>query len=458
MIEPVQQTQKIRAIEPLSTSQTDISSRLRSTWLGKLYTRNLKKHGFVRLITYWIWRNGYPVYARMATRFVGGKGKKWRNLIKLRDFSQKTGAETFKLADSALVETPRPRVFPICDQSYLVSPHDRYRFPEIFVARINDAMTYGGTNLILVDDEVVCHDLFDIKRDFTSEEMHGRTLISPKAKRIRWLLHDKAPEPIPVAATFVDACAPNYAHWMTEVLPRIVLFCGDERFKDVPIVVNDGLHQNIMHSLLLVAGPDREIITLPVGRAMAVSELYVTSVTGYVPFGRRKTKLSGHSHGVFSPWALAELRNRFNLFGQRIDEETWPEKIFLRRNSGVRRLVNAAEVEKLLTAHGFTMVEPEKLTFLQQIRLFKNAKVIVSSTGAAVANAIGSRPGVEVAILMNKHQDMIYRYWNNMLSPLGIRVSYLLGDIVENHDLGIHGDFTVDTNRMCDLLEDFERK
>lgn len=458
VIEHIQSSSKIRKIETPKTRTHGIFTRLRSTWLGQVYTNYLKRYKLVRLIVHWIWRSGYPLYVNLSIFFFRIKKKRWRPLTKLSDFAKKREISTYKLVDAALVETPEPKSFPVSDQSYLASPHDRYTFPEIFVATINNAMTYGGTNLILVDDEVICHDLYDFERDYTSEELHGRTLIDPKSRRIRWLLHDEAPEPIPVAATFVDACAPNYAHWITEVLPRINLFCADERFKGVPIVVNDGLHKNIMESLFLVAGTERGIITLPIGRALIVDELYLTSVAGYVPFERRTNKLSGHSHGVFSPRAFEMLRNYLNALGQKTEEEAWPEKIFLRRNSGARMVTNTAELERLMITRGYVVVEPEKLTFLEQIQLFKNAKEIVSSTGAALANAICCKPDARVAVLMSKHEDMIYRYWCDMLTPLQIKVSYVLGDIVENHDLGIHGDFAIDADCLNDLLESFGNK
>jgi len=267
------------------------------------------------------------------------------------------------------------------------------------------------------------------------------------------LLYDEGPEPIPVAATFIDACAANYAHWITEVLPRVVLFCAEERFNSVPIVVNDGLHKNIMESLFLLAGSDREIITLPIGRALVVDELYFTSTAGYVPFERRTNKLSGHSHGVFSPLAFNMLRNQLNGMGQNTEHQAWPEKILLRRNSGTRKVTNAAELEKLLVARGYVIAEPEKLTFLQQIQLFKNAKEIVAPTGAALSNAIFCMPGTQVTVLMAKHEDMIYKYWFNMLAPLQIRIFYVLGNIVKNKDLGIHGDFFVNASDLIDLLE-----
>lgn len=461
VVEPL--PSKIRKIEVISNVEAfeiksnGIVNGLRTTWLSRVYTRYLKQYGVIRWTAMWIWRHGYPIYVnQIDVRLSNGQGKRWRPLAKLSEYAKKRSIPMLRLADATLVETTVPKVYPVSDQGLLVSSQDCYHFPEVFVAKINNAMIYGGTNLVLADGEVVCHDLYDFERDYTSEELHGRTLIDPESRRIRWLLHDVAPETVPVAATFVDACALNYAHWMTEVLPRIALFCADDRFLDVPLVVNDGLHQNIMESLILVAGVEREIIMLSTGRALVVNELYFTSVAGYVPFGRRTNKLSGHSHGVFSLRAIEFLHNQLNALWHETVDVAWPEKIYLRRNSGARRVTNAAELERLLIAEGYVIVEPEHLTFLQQVQLFKNAREIVSSTGAALTNAINCKPGTQVTVLMSKHEDMIYRYWCNLLGPLGIKVSYVLGDIVENHDLGIHGDFAIQPDCISELLEGFQ--
>ena len=88
------------------------------------------------------------------------------------------------------------------------------------------------------------------------------------------------PERVESAAVFVDACAPNYAHWLTEVLPRVALFCREERYAGIPLVVNDGLHRNLVESLRMITRGTRRIIMLPIGRAIVVSELFLTSVAG----------------------------------------------------------------------------------------------------------------------------------------------------------------------------------
>lgn len=279
---------RIRRVEVLQGKSQDTVARLKSTWLGQFYIKHLKQYAFFRWLASSTWRNAYPIYVNyIATHLHNKKARRWRPLTKLSELVRKHGLQSSILADAMLVETPEPHVVPRHDQGYLDSQQESYNFPEIYVAKVSHGLIYGGTNLVLTENGVICHDMYDFDRDYTSEELHGRTLIEPKSGRIRWLLHDDEPEQLPAAAAFVDACAGNYAHWMTEVLTRIAAFCAEEKFKGIPIVVNDGLHKNIMESLSLVAGPDREIITLPIGRAIRAESLYLMSVCGYVPLDRK---------------------------------------------------------------------------------------------------------------------------------------------------------------------------
>lgn len=449
-------TPKVKKIEILDTNPSELVDKLRSSIFGRIYITKLKRFTAIRWIVRRVWRYGYPAYVNhVVVRFFHSKTARWRTLTALGVFIKSEKFPVHKLIEAVVVETAAPSVFPGAGEESLVIPHSYYRFPEISVSVVSNAFIYGGTNLFLSDDCVVCHDLYDFTKDFTSEELHGRVLIDPELSRIRWLVNDHEPVSVHVAAVFVDACAANYAHWMTEVLPRIFLFCSDDEFYGIPVVVNGGLHRNIMESLFLVVGSEREIITLPVGRALSVKELYVTSPTGYVPFDRRVSDLSDHSHGVFSSCAMEKLRSYFNELGPKTTYEAWPEKIYLRRNSGTRKVINEPAIEKLLLQHGYVSIEPEKLTFLQQLELFKHVKEVISPTGAALSSAIACAPGTKIAVLMGRHKDMIYGYWNSLLGPLGVKVSYVLGRIDENHDLGIHGDFEMDIKDIKELLKSF---
>lgn len=433
--------------------------------LRDIYRNRLKQYLLVRTLVWWSWYIVFPFYQRyilVSLKYLrGGEGIRWRSLIALSDFVTNRGLRKQVLGPVEKLVHGDPAVFPAEERACFTTVDEREFFPELSIVAISAAQVYGATNLVLVGDDVICHDLFDCQRDATSEELHRRSWLQARAKRIRWLRNDEFPVSVPAAALFTDACAQNYAHWISEVLPRVALFCSETRYKDVPIIVDAHLHENIMDSLLLVAGLDREIITLPINRGLNVGLLYVTSVTGYVPFGQRKRrwfelyrkKLTGHSQGVFSSKALGVMRERIN--SREVQDQTdndLPSKIFLRRRVGVRSLVNSDEVEAFFTDQGFLLVEMENLTFQQQLQLFRHAEIVVSPTGAALANALFCRSGAQVVVLMAKHEEMIYRYWANMLNSLNVGVSYVLGGISKNRDLGIHGDFSVDVRDLKNCL------
>ena len=425
------------------------------------YRNHWKCYALVRLIVRWVYLNGYPFYVKCATVSslvspTKRKAGRRRRLISLGEYSKNKGLVAYKLVDAESVVTPVPLVYPVGGRGCLESPHDRYKFPEISVTVVENAMLYGGSNLVLVDEMVVCHDLFDVARDYTSEELHGKILVDPKSKHIRWLMHDDEPVKLPIAATFVDACAPNYAHWLTEVLPRVALFCDDERYKDVPIVINDDLHHNILDSLIKLTGLERDIFALPVGRGLIVDTLCITSVAGYVPFERRTNKILGHSHGIFSAHGFNMLARRLGNYDNQIKGQRWPEKIFIRRNSGVRKVINRREIEKRLVAEGYVIIEPEKLTFSMQVELFRNAKMVVGSSGAALANMIFLPSDAQIFILIGKHPDTSYWYWQNMACASGNVVKYVFG-VSDNKGDGIHSDFVIDVDELM-LSLDYKEK
>lgn len=444
----------IEHVEVSSGHGLGLLGDLRRSWLGRLYTERLKRYRAVRSVVIWLWHSGYPFYVnRVAPVVLRREAASWLPLVSVVDYAQRPEAGSrHVLAEPIHLDTPVPVAFPEKNRAVLVSPHESYLFPEIFVTTVCNAAIYGGTNLVCVGGEVIHHNLYDFVRDYTSEELHGRTAIDPKRRRIRWLFRDPEPERVESAAVFVDACAPNYAHWLTEVLPRVALFCCEERYAGVPLVVNEGLHRNLVESLRMITHGTRRIIMLPIGRAIVARELFLTSVAGYVPFERRDTRLTGHSHGIFSPVAFAEMRLSLVKAVQSMPSPDLPKKIYLRRNSGVRKVVNSAEIERALVARGYAVIEPEKLSFSQQIQLFSRAEAVVASTGAAVANIIFCPPGARISIFISSFADTSYWYWQNIAAASGNVVRYVLGEIEPGSIQGIHADFHVDVEDLLKLL------
>jgi len=222
-VENVLSSMKIRKIEFAQDKSRSTLDILRESWFGNTYRKHLRKYYFFRQSSQWLWRTGYPVYVNyIAMHLFNREDKRWRKLIKLNEFVKKNNLLSCQLANEVTIEVEKSKVFPVSEQYLLMPSRSKYSFPEISVAMIGKSKVYGGTNLVLLEDEVICHDLYDFHRDFTSDELHNRTRINAKASRIRWLMFDEKIEAIARAAIFTDACAANYAHWMTEVMPRIV--------------------------------------------------------------------------------------------------------------------------------------------------------------------------------------------------------------------------------------------
>lgn len=445
---------KINLVElPSSKVLPSTLDRLKKTWVGRIYIQYLKPIPIVRGGANRAWRLLYPIYTKvLASLPYAGSAKTWRSLIKMQDYVSANQRPCQQIFGPVRVETPAPKVLPAEDQALLIAPRDHYVFPAVYVAELGQAMVCGGSNLVFVDGAVMCHDLYDFERDYTSEELHGRHLIDPKANRMRLLHQDPMPIEIDCAASFVDACAVNYAHWMTEVLPRVSVFCDVPAYAEVPIIVNAGLHPNIMQSLALVVGGQRKVMLLPVGRSIKVNNLVQTSVTGYVPFEKRNKQLKGHGQGFFNPLALKSVREKLRITIE-CGFRKKPEKVYFQRTSALRNVENAKEIDKIISEAGYSFNDPGGMTFIDQVGLVTKANNVVAATGAALCNAIFCDEKTSIFVLMGKHEDMIYRYWANMLQPLGLNVFYVLGEQLNASEKSIHGDFKIDVALLKEAIK-----
>jgi hypothetical protein len=104
-----------------------------------------------------------------------------------------------------------------------------------------------------------------------------------------------------------------------------------------------------------------------------------------------------------------------------------PQRVYIRRgpnsNNG-RTIRNDADVMELLERNGFTAVDPQTLTFQDQVALFQGASVVVSPHGAGVTNIMwrGGRP-LHVIELMNPTFNVdCYQQMSNILGYSYTRV------------------------------------
>jgi tetratricopeptide (TPR) repeat protein len=104
------------------------------------------------------------------------------------------------------------------------------------------------------------------------------------------------------------------------------------------------------------------------------------------------------------PYPTRFARLTFDLIRARVGVADRPRdrRIFIVRpdRPGRRHLLNAAEVVECMRGLGFDAVQPEQLSFKEQVRLFAAASVVVGESGAAMANIGFCDPGTRILEIM----------------------------------------------------------
>jgi capsular polysaccharide biosynthesis protein len=238
----------------------------------------------------------------------------------------------------------------------------------------------------------------------------------------------------------------NWAHFLTEVLPKALIADQRPEWRGWPMVISSAALANAQELLRLLVADDREIIKA-CGRMVIGKAGFVSSV-GFCPLEYtydRQTELPSirATDCVFSPYALNLVRTA----SRRLippGASAAPLSLYVRRTSSNRRFTNQDEVEEVFRARGFEIVLPETLSVQEQISLFSRAKLIAGPTGAAIANMIFAPPGCQVLVLAAFNRHWPFHYWLNMADAAGHCLQYLFGQATGGSPHPAHPDLYFD--------------
>ena len=292
-------------------------------------------------------------------------------------------------------------------------------FPKIIAYHIKQGFVYAGTDYFKLDDMIICQRYTDYQTQVPFEEMHGIITLNKSRDGILWRDSKRQqPKYIEKGIYLSGALTTNYIHWLTEALPKIALIEEHSLFEEYPVIVLDELHENIVKSLSILTGNRRKIIKVQRNRLCKFGHLVALSDVSMVPFEFRaglnaNSINTSHTASLFSKKAIGLTRERIL---KSLPPRTGysPKKIYIRRNNLGRDLENSEEVESFLLGLSFTIVEPEKLSFVEQLTLFSNAEVIVGQGGAALGNIIFAPQNCRTIVLTVFSPYTIHYYFANL--------------------------------------------
>ncbi len=229
----------------------------------------------------------------------------------------------------------------------------------------------------------------------------------------------------------------NYAHWLTETLPRLYLF-------------------RLLRGVL----PDLQLLVPDFGASPAHARtLELLGIGG--PFVRRLA-----DDEVVAPetlwcapgidvWNLPVLcRTAAQSLVVALPAEAAggapAERVYISRQGSIRHVANFAAIAPVLEAFGFTVLAMETLTLDQQIRAMQHARYVVGEHGAGVANIMFCRPGARLLELFNPAGAQP-AHWA-LASLCGLDYGYLVG----RHAPAPHAsepdgnaDYTIDPDQLA---------
>ncbi|WP_170318409.1 glycosyltransferase family 61 protein [Sphingomonas sp. PAMC 26621] len=227
----------------------------------------------------------------------------------------------------------------------------------------------------------------------------------------------------------------NYGHWLVDDLPRLRAVMALMQHDDRPVRV-------VIHSY----GDAIDSVRIDSIRTFLDSSIHIDLVDRSIPYHFVElyyaTPVTRHPVQK-SPVAI-DFAVRQTLARIAVDAAplTGPTLLFVDRAAQHgRTLSNHADVLRLVEQRGFTVVDPASLSFVEQVRLFSGAQVVIGQMGAAMTNTMFCRPSTTVIYLAPS--GWIEPFYWDLAVVRGQYYRVLYGDVADPTVPAHRSDFSI---------------
>lgn len=321
--------------------------------------------------------------------------------------------------------------------------------PRPYVAVIKDAVIFGGESLVVVHDNLV---LDDELVDFDGGEFGKKTSqVLPYKKGFQLVRYEKPVQHVKEGVLLSCGHDANYFHWLVECLPKLLLLDTLEEFKDVPLLIPDDLHKNLITALERLNVNNRQVIAVKPGSACRVDRLIFPSALSRIVDRYEGSPVFNVDIVLSHKW-LARVSEHLRC---RDNDRTKPwRKLFLTRRKGLRLIENLDELELMLIENGFEIVELDGTSLDLQIKLFSQASIVLAPTGASLTNMLFCQPGTRVIIFMSNHETTNLYFWSDLGTVMDLDVTVIAGQRQFNltNYWSVHDDYIVNTSLVLEEI------
>jgi glycosyl transferase family 61 len=276
---------------------------------------------------------------------------------------------------------------------------------DVFVCSLSNTYVHVGTGLVCTTDHKIISDsVMEYRLPYS--RVYGRY----KPRRFQKLAG--------TYSTIQNVFGDNHWHWLVDSLPRIHSVAKLFPVEKVTFLLPNGLTQVQRDSFNCLLPSNCEARYLPTNSWVCPERFVLPSfVTG---------RANGHLPAEYSEALRNTIFEKLDLSNGRAKE-----RIYISRGGAQRRRVlNENEVTNALARYGFKSYALEKMTFKEQVELFRRAEFVIGPNGAGLGNILFSG---KIRILVLYPDKTPNTYFLTQAKSLGQEHFFLAGDKGSEH-------------------------
>jgi hypothetical protein len=282
----------------------------------------------------------------------------------------------------------------------------------LYIACLRDALVRGRSSITEVGDAALADHQGEELDRIDDELEFDAAVIHRSVEQIWTIAQGRAPLEIDEAFSLLGCKTDFFGDWLAESVPRYVAATLSGHLPPVPVLIDASMPRTHRQALELALTAGADIIEVSAFESVRVKRLWSGPSPAYMPFHQKFTERFKWDYMMSSPQRDVAIGKEL---GRRVDlvlgGSPGPSRVFLaRKDFRHRKLVNRAEIEAVAAAHGFAIVYPEELDFVDQARLLRNARFVVGPEGSAMFLCSFLRPTGKICILNHQNTEGLTGY------------------------------------------------
>jgi hypothetical protein len=136
-------------------------------------------------------------------------------------------------------------------------------------------------------------------------------------------------------------------------------------------------------------------------------------------------KYSSPTFHSFPPSVTARIRSQV----EQLHLQRGPKRIFLTRSNSYRDPLNKSEIEAYCAARGYTIINPELISYEELVQLSGDAERVICYWGSACTNWIYFRPGTRIcALKAQSYSSEPLTFWSKVIKAYDLLISEVVAE------------------------------